>query len=111
MVWWGPQRAADLAHGGGAGDAVVAIFVVAGDPAELVPGELGGLAVVVRGLFFRGGAGERPELQKGARGLGAVEITVADDCAGVGALGAAVVRVQVLDELGAGGPQRQCPGT
>ena len=28
----------------------------------------------------------------------------------VGALGAAVVRVQVLDELGAGGAQRQCPG-
>ena len=28
----------------------------------------------------------------------------------VGALGAAVVRVQVLDELRAGGAQRQCPG-
>jgi len=32
------QRAADLAHGGGAGDAVVAVGVIAGDPAELVPG-------------------------------------------------------------------------
>ena len=33
-----------------------------------------------------------------------------DDRAVVGALGAAVVRVQVLDELGAGGAQRQRPG-
>src|SRR5262249_32910377 len=42
----GPQRAADLARGRGAGDAVVAVGVVAGDPAELVPGGLGGLLVV-----------------------------------------------------------------
>jgi hypothetical protein len=40
---------------------VVAVGVVAGDPAELVAGELGGLAVVVRSLLFGGGAGQRPE--------------------------------------------------
>ena len=40
------ERAADLARGGGAGDAVVAVGVVGGVPAELVAGELGGLLVV-----------------------------------------------------------------
>src|SRR5258707_1169689 len=34
----GAQRAADLACDGGAGDAVVAVGVVGGVPAELVPG-------------------------------------------------------------------------
>jgi hypothetical protein len=38
-------RAADLAHDGGAGDAVVAVGVVTGDPAELVFRQLGGLGV------------------------------------------------------------------
>jgi hypothetical protein len=55
----GAERAADLAHGGGAGDAVVAVFVVGGEAAELVAGQLGGLAVVVRGLLFGGGAAQR----------------------------------------------------
>jgi len=64
------QRAADLAHDGGALRAVVAVFVVGGEAAELVAGQFGGLAVVVRGLFVSGGAGERPEFQQGARSLG-----------------------------------------
>ena len=34
----GPERAADLAGGGGAGDAVVAVGVIGGDLAEFVPG-------------------------------------------------------------------------
>ena len=42
----GAERAADLAHGGGAGDAVVAVCVVAGDAPELVTGEFGGVRVV-----------------------------------------------------------------
>jgi hypothetical protein len=42
----GPERAADLAGDSGAGGAVVAVGVVAGVPAELVAGELGGLLVV-----------------------------------------------------------------
>jgi hypothetical protein len=33
-----PEGAADLAHGGGAGDAVVAVGVIGGDLAEFVPG-------------------------------------------------------------------------
>jgi hypothetical protein len=37
---------------------VVAVGVVGGEAAELVPGELGGLAFSVRGLQFGGGAGE-----------------------------------------------------
>ena len=57
----GAERAADLAHGGGALHPVVAVGVVGGEAAELVPGQLAGLAVVVRGLLFGGGAGERPE--------------------------------------------------
>jgi hypothetical protein len=39
---------------------VVAVGVVAGEAAELVPGQLGGLAVVAGGLLFGGGAGEWP---------------------------------------------------
>ena len=54
------QRAADLAHGRGAGDAVVAVFVVAGGAAELVAGGLGGLRVVRGGLFRGDVAGQRP---------------------------------------------------
>ena len=83
-------------------DAVVAVGVVGGDPAELVAGELGGLAVVVRGLVRGGGAGQRPEFQQGAGRGRAVQVPVGDDGAVVGAFGAAVVRVQVLDELRAG---------
>ena len=103
-----PQRAADLAGDGGAGNAVVAVFVVAGDPAELVAGGFIGLRVVRGGLFRGGVAGQRTEFQQGAGRGRAVQVAVGDDRAVVGALGAAVVRVQVLDELGAGGPEL-CP--
>jgi len=78
-------------------------LVVGGEAAELVPGQLGGLCVVRGGLFFGRVAGQWPQFQQRARGLGAVQAAVADDRAVVGALGAAVVRVQVLDELRAGG--------
>jgi hypothetical protein len=40
----------------------------------------------------------------------AVEVAVTDDGAAVSALGSAVVRVQILDELGAGDPERDGPG-
>ena len=39
----GAERAAEFARGGGAGDAVVAVGVVGGEPAEFVAGEFGGL--------------------------------------------------------------------
>src|ERR1017187_6032404 len=45
-----PEGAADLAYGGRALDAVVAVFVVAGDPPEFVAGGLGGFRVVRGGL-------------------------------------------------------------
>ena len=96
------QRAADLAHGGGAHDPVVAVGVVGGDPAELVAGELGGLLVVRGGLVRGGVAGQRPEFQQRAGRGRAVEVAVGDDGAVVGAAGAAVERVQVLDQLRAG---------
>src|SRR5947207_166091 len=47
----GAERAADLAHGGGALDPVVAVGIVGGEAAELVAGQLAGLAVVVGGLL------------------------------------------------------------
>jgi len=60
----------------------------------------------VGGGFLVGGvAGERPDLEEGHRGGGAVEVAVGDDRAVEGALGAAVVGVEILDELGAGGAQ------
>ena len=96
------ERAADLAGGGGAGDAVVAVGVVGGEPAELVPGQLGCL-LVVRGGVRGGGAGrQRAELEQWCRGGRAVQVAVGDDGAVVGSVRAAVVRVQVLDELRAG---------
>jgi hypothetical protein len=55
------QGAPDLAHGGGAHDAVVAVAVVGGDAAELVAGGLGGLPVMGFGLFSGGVPGERAE--------------------------------------------------
>ncbi len=87
----GAERTADLGHGGGALDAVVTVGVVAGEAAELVAGQFGGLTVMVFGLVFGGGAGERGEFEQGAGGLGAVEVAVGDDGAVVGALGAAVI--------------------
>ena len=91
-------------------DPVVAVGVVGGEAAELVAGQLGGLAVVVRGLLFGGGAGQRPEFQQRAGRARAVQVAVGDDGAVVGALGAAVVGVEVLDELRAGGAERDGPG-
>src|SRR5262249_56300256 len=82
----GPQRAADLARSGGALHPVVAVGVVAGEAAELVPGQLGGLAVVGGGLLFGGGAGERPELQQPAGCLGAVQAAAGGGGALVGGL-------------------------
>jgi hypothetical protein len=86
----GAERAADLAGGGGALDAVVAVGVVGGEAAEFVAGGFGGLRVMVRGLCGGGGAGERDEFQQRARYLGAVEVAVGDDRAGVGPFGSAV---------------------
>jgi hypothetical protein len=84
------QRAADLAHGGGTLDPVVAVGVAGGEAAELVAGQLAGLAVVVRSLGFGGGAGQRSQFGQGAGCARAVEVAVGDDGAVVGALGAAV---------------------
>jgi hypothetical protein len=70
---------------------VVAVVVVGGEAAELVPGQLGGLAVVVRGLLFGGGAGQRSQFGQRAGCARAAEVPVGDDGAFVGALGAAVV--------------------
>jgi hypothetical protein len=103
-------RAADLAGDGGAGDAVVAVGVVAGDRAELVFCQLGCLCVVRGGLVNGGGGAQRAEFQQRFRRGGAVQVPVGDDGAVVGVLGAAVVRVQVLDELCPGGPEWDGPG-
>ena len=89
---------------------MVAVGVISGEAAEFVAGELGGLAVVVRGLLFGGGAGQRPQFQQGAGRPRAVQASVGDDRAFVGALGAPVMGMEVLDELRAGGAQRDGPG-
>src|ERR1039457_5255328 len=106
----GPERAADLAHGGGTLDPVVPVGIIAGEAAELVAGELGGPGVVRGGLVPGRAAGQRAEFQQGAGRGRAVQVAVGDDGAVVGALGAAVVRVQVLDQGRAGGPERDRPG-
>ena len=90
---------------------MVAVGVVAGDGAELVAGQLGGLLVVGGGLAGGGVAGERAEFEQRAGGGRAVEVAVGDDGAVVGAAGAAAGRVQVLDQLGAGLAERDGPGS
>jgi hypothetical protein len=82
---------------------VVPVRVVTGEAAELIAGQFSGRVFPVRGLLAGGGAGGRAEFQQRARGIGAVQVPVGDDGAVVGAFGAAVVGVQVLDEGGAGG--------
>jgi hypothetical protein len=104
------ELAADFAHDCGAGDAVVAVGVVGGVPAELVPGEFGALLVVGGGLLGCGAGRERAELQQGRGCARAVEVAVGNDRPLMGAAGATVVWVQVLDELGACHPQRDGPG-
>jgi hypothetical protein len=63
-------RAADLAHRSRAHYAVVAVGVVGGVPAELVPGQLGGL-LVVRGDLLAGGSGRRGARVPAACGVSA----------------------------------------
>lgn len=94
----------------GAGDAVVAVGVVGGEAAELVAGQFGGLGVVRGGVVRGGGGSQRAELEQRPGCGGAVEVAVGDDGAVVGALGAAVGGVQVLDEPGAGGAEGDGPG-
>ena len=89
---------------------MVAVGVVGGVPAEFVPGQLGGL-LVVGGDLLAGGCGwQGREFQQCAGCLRAVQVSVGDDGSVMCALGAAVVRVQVLDELGAGVAERDGPG-
>jgi len=70
---------------------VVAVVVVGGEPAELVPGQLGGVRVVRGDVVAAGVAGQRPEFGQRSGGARAVQVPVGDDGAVVGALGAAVV--------------------
>ncbi len=61
--------------------------------------QLGAVAVVSFGLFGGGGRGQRAELEQRAWGGGAVELTVGAGGALMGGFGAAVVGVQVDDQL------------
>ena len=89
---------------------MVAVGVVGGDAAEFVAGGLGGLLVVGGGLLRGGVAGQGCEFQQRAGRGRAVQVAVGDDGAVVGAAGAAVGGVQVLDQLRAGLPERDGPG-
>ena len=62
------------------------------------------------GLPGGGGGWQGREFEQRAGGLRAVEAAVSDDRSLVCAPGAAVVRVQVLDQLGASAPERDGPG-
>src|SRR5260370_548307 len=67
-----------LGGGGGGGGGVVGVGVGGGVPAELVPGEGGGL-VVVRGDLRAGGSGRQGrEFRQRAGRLGAVQVPVGD---------------------------------
>ena len=91
--------AAEFALGGGAAHAVVAVVVVAGDRGEFVAGEFGGLLVVDGGLLGARAAWEWSEREQGGGGGGAVEAAVCAGRAVVGAVRAAVVGVQVVDQV------------
>jgi hypothetical protein len=94
-----PQRAADLAGGGGAGQPAVAVGVLGGVQPELVACQLGCLLVVGGDVGGFGGWRRRGQLQQRLRGGRAVQIAVADDSALVSALGSAVAGLQVDDQL------------
>ena len=81
---------------------MVAVGVVAGDAAEFVLCQFGGLLVVRGGVLDGGIAGQRLKVQQRLGGGRAVEVPVGDDCAVVSSLRSAVVRVKVLDQLRAG---------
>jgi len=102
-----PQRAAELAGDRRADDPVVAVFVVARDPSELVGGELGGLVVVGGGLLGGGTAGKWGEAEQRCRRRRAVQVAVGEHRAGKGPLWAAVQWMQVHDERGARCAQRE----
>jgi hypothetical protein len=106
----GAERVADLPGDGGAGQPAVAVGVLAGVDAELVTGELGGLLVVGGDSSGAAAGWQRGQFQQRRWCLGAVEASVGDNRAVVGAAGSAVVWVQVVDEAGAGGAERVCPG-
>ena len=79
------------------------------EPQRAVARSLGGPGVM-RGAPLPGGAaGQRPGFQQGAGRGRAVQVAVGDDRAFMGALGAAAMGIEVLDELRAGGPERQRP--
>ena len=82
----------------------VAVLVSGGDRAELVAGELGGLLVMDGDLLLFCAGRERAECKQRLGCGGAVEVAVCEDRALVGALRAAVVGVQVLDECRAQAP-------
>ncbi len=103
------EWAAEFALGGGAGRAVVAVGVVAGDRRELVAREFGALLVVFGGLLGARAAREWLGLEQGGGGGGAVEVAVVAGRAHVGAVRAAVVGVQVLDQVGAERADRERP--
>ncbi len=60
-------------------------------------------------LLVGGGARERLQLEQRCGGGGAVEVSVGEDRAHVGAVRSAVVGVQLLDEARADLPDRQRP--
>ena len=66
--------------------------------------------VVVLGLLDGGAGRERGEFEQGGGGGGAVEVAVVAGRAHVGAVGAAVVGVQVHDQLGAERADREREG-
>src|SRR5712691_5121813 len=57
-----------------------------------------------------GGCGPGARVPAACGGAGAVQVAIGDDGAVVGAFGAVVVGVEVLDEGGAGGPHEDGPG-
>src|SRR5258708_6046704 len=109
VVGWAAGRGAVLPCQCGAGDAVVAVGVVAGVAGQLVPGELGCLLVVGGHVLGWRAGRQRREFQQRRGCLRAVQVAVGDDGALVGAAGPAVVRVQVLHQARAGPAQRDGP--
>jgi hypothetical protein len=89
---------------------VVAVTVGGGERSEFVAVQLGALLVVRVGLLVGGGGEQRGEVEQAVGGGGAVELTVGGDRAVVGGLGAAVVGVQVDDQLHAEGAQGEREG-
>ena len=105
----GSPRAAHLAQHRRTGDTMEAVGVICSDPPELVASELGAASVMRQYLGVARCARQRFEGEQRVGSGRTVQVAVPTDRPVMGPLGAPVMGVQVHDQIGPKGAQRQGP--